>query len=475
MSEELDREQIDLSQTEDSFLDPANLEEARHEYVRFFEACLREDRLDELAETAGELSPGDLSEIVRPLSVEDTARVIQLLPADLASDVLAEINNRSFNALMQLLDIEAIADLVEDMPSDEATDLLGELEEDQAREILAAMEEEERGEVAELLQYSPDTAGGLMAKEFVAVPADASCRQAVEAVRAVEEEDEDELEQLHFIFVVDDSGRLVGRIPLVKMLLEPWSTSVADIMERDPHCVEVDLDQEMVAQFVMDHDLVALPVVDRRRRLLGVIMADDVLDVIEEEASEDFSRLAGTSAEEFGETSSLKVARARLPWLLAALAGQILCVFTMQHFEAAIATTVALTFFIPAIMAMGGNTGIQTSSVVVRGLATGEVDVYHIGRYLMRELGTALVTGGLVSGCLFVIAGLVFGDRHLALVLMISMMSVIVFAALVGTAIPLLLHRFGIDPAIATGPFITTTNDFTAILIYLGMASLMMG
>ncbi len=474
MNDDLERQPVDLPIQEDSFLDPANLEEARHEYVRFFEACLRDDLLDDLSEKARELSPGDLSEIVRPLSVEDTARVIQLLPAQQASDVLAEINNRSFNALMQLLDIEAIADLVEDMPSDEATDLLGELEAEKAQEILDAMDEEERGEVAELLQYSPDTAGGLMAKEFVAVVESASCRQAVEVVRSVEEEDKDELEQLHFIFVVDDEERLVGRIPLVKMLLEPWGTPVSEIMERDPLFVAVDLDQEMVAQFVMDHDLVTLPVVDADRKLLGVISADDVLDVIEEEASEDFSRLAGTSAEEFGETSSLKVARARLPWLLAALVGQIGCVFMMQHFEAAIATTVALTFFIPAIMAMGGNTGIQTSSVVVRGLATGEVDVYHIRRYLLRELGTALVTGGLVSGSLFVIAGVVFGDQRLALVLMTSMMSVIVFAALVGTAIPLLLHRFGIDPAIATGPFITTTNDFTAILIYLGMASLML-
>jgi magnesium transporter len=150
------------------------------------------------------------------------------------------------------------------------------------------------------------------------------------------------------------------------------------------------------------------------------------------------------------------------------------CVLMMQHFEAAIATTVALTFFIPAIMAMGGNTGIQTSSVVVRGLATGEVDVYHIGRYLTRELGTALMTGGLISLCLFLIAGLVVGNRDLAVVLTLSMFTVIVCAALIGTAIPLMLYKFGIDPAIATGPFITTSNDIIAILIYLGMASLML-
>jgi len=474
MNDELERQPVDLPTQEDSFLDPANLEEARHEYVRFFEACLKDDLLDDLAEKARELSPGDLSEIVRPLSVEDTARVIQLLPAQQASDVLAEINNRSFNALMQLLDIEAIADLVEDMPSDEATDLLGELEAEKAQEILDAMEEEERGEVAELLQYSPDTAGGLMAKEFVAVADNASCRQAVEVVRSVEEEDKDELEQLHFIFVVDDQERLVGRIPLVKMLLEPWGTTVSEIMERDPHFVAVDLDQEMVAQFVKDHDLITLPVVDADRKLLGVISADDVLDVIEEEASEDFSRLAGTSAEEFGETSSLKVARARLPWLLGALVGEVGTMFIMRHHQHALATTVALTFFIPAIMAMGGNTGIQTSSVVVRGLATGEVDVFRISRYLMRELGTALITGAIVSMSLFLISILIIGDSSLAMVLTVAMLTVVLCAAMFGTAIPLLLYRAGIDPAIATGPFITMTNDFIAVIIYLGLASAML-
>jgi len=461
--------------SEDSFLDPAHLEERRHEFTRFFEACLREGRDDDLAAAARDLSPGDLSEIVRPLSVDDTARVIQLLPMELAADVLSEINNRSFNALLALLDIEAIADLVEEMPSDEATDLLGELEEQQALEIMAAMEEEERGEVAELLQYSPDTAGGLMAKEFVAVRDDATCRQAVDALRVVEAEDEDELEQLHFIYVTDAEERLVGRLPLVKMLLEPWSTPVVEIMESDPHYVGLELDQEMVAQFVRDHDLVTLPVVDPQHRLVGVISADDVLDVMEEEANEDFSRLAGTSAEELGETSPMLIARARLPWLLAALAGQVGCVLMMRHFEAAIATTVALTFFIPAIMAMGGNTGIQTSSVVVRGLATSEVDVYHMGRYLLREFGTALMTGGLIAVCIFVISGLVVGDLDLAIVLSVSMLAVILIAALIGTSIPLVLHRIGVDPAIATGPFITTTNDITAILIYLGLASLMLG
>jgi len=228
-----------------------------------------------------------------------------------------------------------------------------------------------------------------------------------------------------------------------------------------------------VAQFVMTHDLLTLPVVDTDERLRGVIHADDVLDVMEEEATEDFAHLAGTS-EELGEKSPLKVARARMPWLLAALVGQVGCVFLMSNFEDALTKVVALSFFIPAIMAMGGNTGIQTSAVVVRGLATGEVDVYNLSRYLWRELATSIMTGGIIALCLYVVARLIVGNEDLAVVLMISMLTVIIFAAMVGTAVPLALHRLGIDPALATGPFITTSNDVMAIVIYLGTASLLM-
>lgn len=449
--------------------DPANLEQVWHDWSERFASLLAAKAESELAEQVAEMSPGDISEIVRPLSVDDTARVIQLLPRDLASDVLAEIDKRSVDALMQLLTVEAIADLIEEMPSDEAADLVGELDSDRAREILAAMEVEERDEVRELLQYPPDSAGGLMAKEFIAVEDTATCLNAVQAVREVEADDRDDL---HVLYVVDADGVLRGRIPLVEMLLQPWSTPVVDIMEADPLRVEVDLDQEQVGQYVMTHDLVTLPVVDAKGRMVGVISTDDVLDVMEEEATEDIARLAGTS-EVLGETSSFKVARARLPWLLGALAGQIGCVLLMRHFEADIQATVALAFFIPAIMAMGGNTGIQTSSVVVRGLATGEVNVYQMGRYILKELAAALMSGSLVAAALYGVAVVVVGNIALAMVLTISMLTVIVFAAMVGTAIPLLLHRFGIDPAIATGPFITTSNDLLAIMIYLGMASLL--
>jgi len=457
---------------EERFLDPANLEAQRHQFSDQLQRLLDAGDDVEASRIAAELSPGDLSEVLRPLSVSDTARVLKLLSADKVADVLAEIDNRSLSGLFALLNIDEIADLIEEMPSDEATDLIGELEDEQAQKILEAMEEQERGEVTELLQYAPETAGGLMAKELASVPEGTLCRDAVTTMRGY---DEDILEEMHFVFVVDDQQRLVGRVPLVKLLLATPETPIHDVMEPDPLFVEVDLDQEAVAQFFMTHDLISLPVVDRDKRLVGRITADDILDVVEEEATEDISRMAGTSVEEFGEQSSFRIARSRTPWLLGALVGQLGSVLVLRHFGRGIEQMVALAFFIPVIMAMAGNIAIQTSSVVVRGLATGEVDIYRVGRHILRELVTALLTGSLVAVCLFLIAGVVVRDLPLALVLGLAMLLVIVFAALVGTGVPLLLQRCGTDPAVATGPFITTMNDICGLLIYLGLATALLG
>jgi magnesium transporter len=258
-------------------------------------------------------------------------------------------------------------------------------------------------------------------------------------------------------------------------LLNQPETPIEGVMERDPLYVEVDLDQEAVAQYFMTHDLISLPVVDGGGRLVGRITADDVLDVVEDEATEDISRLAGVSVAEFGEQSSLRVARSRLPWLLGGLVGQIGTVLVLRHFEVSIENLVALSFFVPVIMSMAGNVGIQTSSVVVRGLATGEVDLFHLHRHLLREIGTALLTGTAIAVCVFVLAAVIVGRYDLALVLGMSMLLVMLFAAIAGTGVPLLLHRLGVDPAVATGPFITTANDIVGLLIYLGLATLLLG
>jgi len=370
---------------EERMLDPSNLEAEHHAIEKRFENLLHSGDEQEISRLALELSPGDLSEILRPLSVEDTATILRLLPPDLMAEVLSEIDNRSLGTLFRLLETDLIADIIEEMPSDDATDVIGELDEEKAREILAAMEEQEREEVTELLQYDPETAGGLMGKEYLAVSGGISCGEAVDQLRAM---DEDDLEETHFVFVVDEKDRLAGQLSLMHLLLASPAALVETAMEVDPLYVTVDLDQEEVANFFRIHDLINLPVVDHRMKLVGLITADDILDVMEEEATEDISRLAGVSVQEFGEQSSFRVARSRLPWLVGALMGQIGAVAVLGHFERSLESKVALAFYIPMIMAMAGNIGIQTSSVVVRGLATGEVDFFHLGRHLLRELGT---------------------------------------------------------------------------------------
>lgn len=469
----LDRLDPAAGREPEQVLDPSNLEAERHAIAQRLQESLEADDVDAVRDVARRLSPGDLSEILRLFSVDDTVRVLRQLEPEPLAEVLAEIDNRSQTALFTLLDSDAIADILEEMPSDDATDLLGEMEEEQQREVLAAMEAEERDDVAELLRYPPESAGGLMGKEFLTSLESETCGDAVARLR---EWGMEELERMHFVYVVDaHHGHLVGRLPLFRLLLLAPEAAVREVMEADPLYVEVDLDQEDVAQFMATHDLIALPVVNHRHKLVGVITIDDVLDVVEEEATEDISRMAGVSVHEFGESSSLRVARSRIPWLLGALAGEMGSILILRNFGAGLQAMVALAFFIPAIMAMGGNTGMQTSSVVVRGLATGEVGFYKFGRHIAREVGTALITGGVLALSIAMISWLVVGDLHLAWVLALAMLAVILVAALVGTGMPLLLHRMGVDPAVATGPFITTFNDVIGLLIYLTLAFLLLG
>ncbi len=452
-------------------LDPTNLEAERHEIRELLADLLEAGDTDAVRAEAMSLSPGDLAEVVRPLDVDDTAAVLRTLPPDPLADVLGEIDNRSLSALFDLLDVDAIADIIEEMPSDEGADLLGELDQKKVQAILAAMDEEERSEVSDLLRYPPESAGGLMDKEFVACHEGQTCGEAVAVLRT---KDEDDLESTHFVFVLDNRGRLVGRLPLMHLLLEDRDAPVREVMEEDPLYVEDDLDQEDVAAFFMTHDLISLPVVDHQLRLVGRITADDIMDVLEEEATEDFSRLAGVSVAEFGEQSALRVARTRLPWLLGALAGEVGAVMVLSRFEQSLDTMVALAFYIPMIMALAGNVGIQTSSVVVRGLATGEVALSRIGRHILREIATSLVIGVTVAASLVGISYLVSGDIYLSAVLGTAMLLVVLMASLVGTGVPLLLNRLGVDPAVATGPFITTSNDLFGLAIYLGLATLML-
>lgn len=327
-------------------------------------------------------------------------------------------------------------------------------------------------EVESLLRYPEDTAGGLMQLELVSVPETATVDQAVETIRAMT----DEVEEIHFVYVVDAQERLVGLLRLEKLILAKPHRPVADLMDRDIHAVHPDLDQEEVARMFKRYDLVTLPVVNEEGRLLGLILHDDAVDVLEEEANEDMLHMAGAAHHEpeLVYTDQLfKIAWVRLPWLLATLAGLIVPALLVWAFQLSFPHMLALVPFIPVIGAMGGNVGTQSSTIVVRGFATGRVDFHNLGRFLSKELVIGMIMGlacGLVAGAM---ALFWHGSPLLGVTVGISMTVAIVASAIMGVLVPYLFRLIKIDPAIAAGPAVTTIDDILAIGIYYLVALLL--
>jgi magnesium transporter len=417
-----------------------------------------------------DVRPTDLVDLFRALSTEDTIAVVRAMQPEQAAAVLSEIDDRSLVDVLELLQDGEIVEMLDTLPSDDAADLVSYLdEEDQGRvlEQLRAVDRQDAVEIEELLRYAEDTAGGLMAKEYLAARENQTIGAVQEELRKVAEED---LSKLHYCFVIDAEGRLVGSVPLLKLMLSTRERRLHEIMDPDPMRATVHDDQEHVANQFLWHDLVSLPIVDDHGRLVGRVTVDDAMDVLTEEATEDMARLAGSSAEEVGETSVWRISRARLPWLLLGLLGQMGAALVLSRFEESLRARVILTFFIPMVMATGGNTGIQTSSIMIRALVTHDFDRIRAGRHLARELGVSLLMGLLLG--LVMVGALVLWkqDAALGIVIGLSLMSVVVMAAMVGSAVPLLCAKLNIDPTLATGPFITTTNDILGLLAYLAIA-----
>jgi len=417
-----------------------------------------------------DLAPAEIADLFAPIDTAGRILLVRQMPAEQAAAVLSEIDDRSLGDVLELLQDREIVELLDTLPSDDAADLIGFLdEEDQDRviEMLDRVDHQDAVEVKELLRYPEDSAGGVMAKEYLGIVQDQTAGAVQKALR---EMDEDELESMHYAFVIDDRGRLVGQVGLLKLLLSPPSVSAGQIMEPDPVFARVSDDQEEVANLIVRHDLVSLPVVDAEDRLVGRVTVDDAMDVLEEEATEDVARLAGSSAEEVGSTSVWEITRARLPWLLAGLAGQLLAAVVIGRFEASLQSRMILFFFIPMIMGTGGNTGIQTSSIMIRMLVTHDIDARRARRHLVREFLVAILIGVVLGGVMTVTLLLFNQAPDVGIIIGLSLVAVVLVAAMVGSTVPLFCERIGVDPTLATGPFITTTNDVVGLLIYLGIA-----
>ena len=412
------------------------------------------------------LHAADIADTLARLTDEEREKLFHLLDEKTAAEVLDDLDSATQAEIIEDLGLAELADIVGAMPLDEAADILGELEEDELLSVLEKLESDDSQEVKQLLTYGEETAGGIMTPEFFAVSPHETAAQVTDQLRQEALQDE-----IFYVYVIDTGNHLLGTVPLRRLVTAPKNQPVQELMRSDVVTVPADMDQEDAARLAVKYDLLALPVVDSEGRVLGRITVDDLMEVLEEEASEDILTLAGTGEEALENRSVLSLAKVRIPWLLLCLAGSVLSAMVLERFNATLSQAMALAFFIPAIMAMGGNSGIQTSTIVVRGLGTGAIRPKQLPGILVREMRVVAVIGILCGLLVSVAAQLLTGTWIFGVIVGLSLASAMAVAVAGGVLWPMLCNSLGIDPAIAAGPFITTTNDITGLLIYFLIAS----
>ncbi len=412
--------------------------------------------------------PADLADIMREMDDEERLQLFKFLETETASEVLLEFDDVTREQIVNRLETSRLSEIVDEMDSDDATDVVASLPDDVAESVLTSIGGQDRFEVEKLLVHEEDTAGGIMALEFIAVYDDETVDDAIQEIRQKSKEVED----VYYVYAIDRGGRLVGIVPLKNLILRNPKRLIKEVMETDFISVTVERDQEDVANLVRKYDMLSVPVVDAYNRLVGRITIDDVMDVVQEEANEDMQRMAGISDEEvLQETSTLRISRNRLPWLFIAFLGEMVSAFIMRSFGASLEKIVWLSFFVPVIMAMGGNTGIQSSTIIIRSISLGEGGATKLWKRLWRELRVGFLIGLIFAALIYLVVFIWMGEPIFGLVLALALLCVLLNASLFGTIIPITLHKLKYDPAIATGPFITTSNDILGLLIYFSLAT----
>lgn len=431
-------------------------------------ALLNAERFDKLQEFLAQMHPAEIAALMTGLGAFERNLVFDLSPQDIQHEILTELEEGDQERLLDRLDDERISELFRELDSDDLADLAGLLDDSDRERILQNVPDEDREEVMQLLEYDEESAGGLMAVELVAVRDDQTVRDAVEAVRAANRED---VEHINYVYVVDRLNVLKGGISLVDLMLAPRDQKLTALLDEDFIAIKEDEDQEEVAHIFQRYDLVTAPVVDSESRLVGRITVDDVIDVVQDEAEEDIGYLTGTGEEEVSERNLIVAARSRLPWLVIAFLGEIFGAFVVSGFAESLANLIVLTFFIPVVIAVAGNVGIQSSTIVVRGLATGEIAVHKFLSRIGREVLVSLLNGIVLVSIMIIVIFMWQHSWKLGMAMGISLLTVIVMAATVGTIVPFALKKLNLDPAMASGPFITMTNDVLGLFIYLIITS----
>lgn len=438
--------------------------ELTREYISELKSIL--DKRDNRAalEKLDQLHPADIAEIYENLSLEEATYLYLLLDPEKASDVLVELEDDERVSFLKALPSEVIASqFIHHMDSDDAADIIGDLEEEKKQEVLLHIDDvEQAGDIVDLLSYDEDSAGGLMAKELIRVNENWGVATCIREMRKQAEE----LDEIYYIYVVSDENVLLGILSLKALLLASASTRVKDIYDAEVRSVQTDTDSEEVAQIMEKYDLIVLPVTDSIGRLMGRITIDDVVDVIRDEAEKDYQLASGITTDVETTDSPARLSRARLPWLIIGLMGGIVVAAVIGRFENDIQINPEMAFFIPLIAAMAGNVGIQSSAIIVQGIASNSLGLESTYRKLGKELIVSLMNGLILSSLLFLYNFFISHNLALTFTVSTSLFVVIIFAAMFGTLIPLFLNKMKIDPALATGPFITTLNDIMGLFIY---------
>jgi|TARA_R110002126_G_scaffold113653_7_gene252194 magnesium transporter len=426
----------------------------------------------ELERLLHDMHHADIAEILDELDFDEATYIFKVLDSEKTSEILLELEDDLRENILKRLSAKEIAEELDELNTDDAADIIAELSQSKKEEVISELDDLEHAkDIIDLLRYDEDSAGGLMGKELVKVNENWSVLTCVKEMRAQAEN----VSRVHSIYVVDDENRLKGRLSLKDLLTTSTKTQIADIYIKKVTFVNVDAEDVEVARIMQKYDLEAIPVVDAMGRLVGRITIDDIIDVIRDEADKDYQLAAGISQDVEADDSILELTKARLPWLVLALLGGFITVRVLGLFEGAMLEHGNLFFFTPLIAAMAGNVGVQSSAIIVQGLANNTLSGSLFNR-LIKEISLSLLNGAILSAILFMGSYFLLDEPPIiGMVICSALVSVIIIASLIGTFVPLLLDKFGVDPALATGPFITTSNDICGILIYFSIAKMILG
>ena len=445
------------------------MKEFTEEYLDHLAEIIKADDKERARTELASLHPADIAELYRNLDLEEAEYLFKLLDEEQAADVLMELDEDDRLKLLNAMPVEEIAKQIDHLDTDDAVDLIQQLDQEERDEILSHIDDvEQAGDIIDLLKYDEDTAGGLMGTEMIVVNENWSMPECIKQMRLQAED----MDEIYYVYVVDNDYRLRGTFPLKKMLTHPSVSKIKHVMETDPVSVKADTPIDEVALDFEKYDLVAMPVVDSIGRLLGRITVDDVMDQVREASERDYQLASGISSDVDADDSVFAQTKARIPWLLVGIASGLLASVILGSFEEQLQAVTALALFIPIIGGTGGNVGVQASAIVVQGLANGSLDIKNFASQLGKEVLIGLLNASVMSSVVFIYNLITMpGEFAVTISVAVSLFIVVMFATILGTVVPLTLEKLHINPALATGPFIQISNDIVGLIIYVNTST----